>query len=203
MGAKVTFTNQSTASSMSEREVVRIPAVGRPWPLGARVSMTQGDVYHVADQGNEHAMWVELRTAELAIRVGGQLAALTALPPGWDSYGARPVEEEVTRAALPFLVALLTQGFPTPFVVPTPAGGLSIEWHRASRELTVGIEPDSRVLSAFSMTPLAWSGRPICQEMVGSSRPLSRWTADQAPKRHPWWPSRNRMTRQCRTTPSC
>lgn len=61
--------------------------------------------------------------------------------PGWDGYGALPVEKDTIRVAYHFLMAL-PLGTPTPTVGVEPDGHLTLEWYRTVRwTLSVSISP--------------------------------------------------------------
>lgn len=62
-----------------------------------------------------------------------RLDVLKALGPGWDSYGALEVEESACERVMR-LVEALPASCPAPWVVPTPSGGVQLEWReRRSR----------------------------------------------------------------------
>lgn len=54
---------------------------------------------------------------------------LLALPPGWDSYGAPPIDPQSANRAIDFLLRRATTETPMPAFVPTVAGGVQLEWH--------------------------------------------------------------------------
>lgn len=142
------ITTATTANTIPERQTVETSPSAAAWPSVASASITSGDVYYL-DATSRSGMRSVQANADVTRAVAGQLAGLASLPRGWDSYGASPIDERVSLLALHFLVAVLEQGLPRPFVVPTTHGGISIEWHRASRELIVGIEPGRPQPSAF------------------------------------------------------
>lgn len=55
-----------------------------------------------------------------------RLNALLALPAGWDSYGAAPVEVDSASATLAILKRL--QGVPWPDISADPNGKIELEW---------------------------------------------------------------------------
>ena len=79
------------------------------------------------------------------VNVIRKASELVHLPPGWNSYGAKPVANEAVEAAITFLV----EAIPTrpnvvaPAVVPTVRGGLQLEWHRRGVDLEIEFGPDA------------------------------------------------------------
>ena len=75
----------------------------------------------------------------------GTVASFRCLEHGWDSYQARSPESRSLDFALQFLRdsigGLLDYGIeaPTPFLVPTPSGGVQLEWKVLDRELELEI----------------------------------------------------------------
>lgn len=55
-------------------------------------------------------------------------AELLALPPGWDSYQARPIDSFAVQRALRFC-QWLSDDAPAPTIVPLSNGGVQLEWH--------------------------------------------------------------------------
>ena len=67
---------------------------------------------------------------------------LVGLPSNWDSYGGQPINRQWAERALRLARVLLVAGIPTPSVVPTPNGGIQLEWHRRDLDLELAIESD-------------------------------------------------------------
>jgi len=63
-----------------------------------------------------------------------------ALPENWDSYGAKQVRLGLVEATIKFvlIVASAYPKLPAPSLVPTPDGGVQIEWH--TRDIDLEIE---------------------------------------------------------------
>ena len=62
--------------------------------------------------------------------------------PGWDGYGALPVEQDTLRAAYS-LIESLPFRFPRPSIGAEPDGQLTLEWRTSPhRVLSVSVDPD-------------------------------------------------------------
>ena len=62
--------------------------------------------------------------------------------PGWDGYGALPVEQATLTAAY-CVIDTLPYGFPLPTIGADPDGQLTLEWRKAPRRiLSVSVDPD-------------------------------------------------------------
>lgn len=66
------------------------------------------------------------------------------LSPNWDSYGALPLDR---RSAIIGIQILVDSGFPgpTPWLSPTPDGGLHLEWESSGVTLEFEVDPDGEV----------------------------------------------------------
>jgi hypothetical protein len=62
--------------------------------------------------------------------------------PGWDGYGALPVEQDTLTAAYS-LIDSLPLGFPKPSIGADPDGQLTLEWRKSPhRILSVSVDPN-------------------------------------------------------------
>ena len=66
-----------------------------------------------------------------------ELERLAALPPGWDSYGAK----EITPLAIDGCRAFAN----SMSIVPTSEGGIQLEWHALGVDLEIEIAPDGTI----------------------------------------------------------
>lgn len=65
--------------------------------------------------------------------------------PGWDGYGALPVERETYRLAY-FLLESLPSGIFSPTVGAEPDGHLTLEWHSSAvRTLSISVSPEHEI----------------------------------------------------------
>jgi hypothetical protein len=67
---------------------------------------------------------------------------LLDLPPNWDGYGARAVEPATAQRALRVLLDAVPPTAPVPYVVPSPAGGVQIEWHEPGGDVEIEFKVD-------------------------------------------------------------
>lgn len=66
-----------------------------------------------------------------------RVSSLTALAPGWDSYGAPPVEADSALQAVEFLLGVALPHLPPPAIVPLSDGGIQLEWHEGGVDLEI------------------------------------------------------------------
>jgi hypothetical protein len=71
------------------------------------------------------------------------------LPADWDTYKARPIACKVTLFTLGMLAETLPASAPAPSVVPTPEGGVFLEWHLRNCDVEIEVTPESRITVAF------------------------------------------------------
>jgi hypothetical protein len=78
--------------------------------------------------------------------------------PGWDGYGAQPVNEETLERVVAFLRAL-PENVPVPDLVPEPDGEVSVEWQNGPRRVfSVSIGPHGRLSYAGLLGASRWHG---------------------------------------------
>jgi hypothetical protein len=68
------------------------------------------------------------------------VADLLNLPPGWNSYSAKPIARENARRAIRLLDEFLKSDTPPPSIVPTVRGGIQLEWHTRGVNVEIYIE---------------------------------------------------------------
>jgi hypothetical protein len=61
----------------------------------------------------------------------------------WDGYGAHVIPGFVVQRAADWLAKLLERPVGIPSIVPTPDGGVQLEWHRSPGHLELLFLPDS------------------------------------------------------------
>ena len=81
--------------------------------------------------------------------VAGRLLFLMLnLQDNWDSYGARGVSRQSVETALA-LCSVMNDASPPPAIIPTPSGGVQLEWHKLGIDLEVDITNDGRYSISF------------------------------------------------------
>jgi hypothetical protein len=71
-----------------------------------------------------------------------KFARLLDLPPNWDGYGARVLDRSTLERALRVLVEIVPPSAPAPYVVPSPSGGVQVEWHGATGDVEIEFNVD-------------------------------------------------------------
>lgn len=81
-----------------------------------------------------------------------QLEAMRTVPENWDGYGGLSPSSEAIDAATAFYQLLGdTPGLSTPYLSPTPNGGVQFDWDVGSHHMEVAFEPkaDGRIVVEF------------------------------------------------------
>ncbi|MEV4267782.1 hypothetical protein [Kribbella sp. NPDC049584] len=78
-------------------------------------------------------------------KVVERLEAIIALQKGWDGAEGEPVSHDAIQMSLTVLAETMSPDSIPPQFVPTPDGGLQLEWHCAGVDLEVYVESDGRV----------------------------------------------------------
>ena len=99
-----------------------------------------------------------------------QLQSLLRMELGWDSYGAQAVSPRAVETALAFLSRLLA--LPQPSIVPTPAGGIQLEWHDGRVDIEIECSPEGHAqLSAEDVA----SGESVERWVVPGHTAIDAW----------------------------
>ena len=107
------------------------------WPDGTQdqvVPLQMGSVEVVIKhKANEDITWIQHLVQDLH--------RLSQLPPNWDSYGARRIEQDKLQQALDIAHEVVTEHeMPSPAVSATAAGGVALQWHSNDWEFEVVVE---------------------------------------------------------------
>jgi hypothetical protein len=101
---------------------------------------------------------------------------LTALRPGWDGYGGKPVSFTCARFAADLLQRLYDGALPPPSLVPGSDGTLQFEWHMNQYDIEVD------VLAAFNVVAMrhdCTTGEIEEMELVDADfSKLAQWLSD-------------------------
>ncbi|MGQ0680430.1 MAG: hypothetical protein ACT4OM_12375 [Actinomycetota bacterium] len=84
---------------------------------------------------------------------------LVSLEPDWDSYGAQPLQPSAASSAVKLISAVTSAGAPLPLIVPTPQGGIQLEWHSCDADLELEITSGG-IVEVFVQFPdgQTWEG---------------------------------------------
>ncbi len=156
----------ATLPDVLARPVVITAAGEQPLPALQRVVIrTQGPALSVEIHANRAMSPAFLKSAEA-------VAELLSLPPGWNSYSARPIEHQSAKQAIQFLAEYLKPSTPPPSVVPTVRGGIQLEWHTRGANLEVYIESQNEVSFFAEETG---SGKSSDVPLSGHEHELISW----------------------------
>lgn len=92
-----------------------------------------------------------------------RMIELLELPPGWNSYNAKPIRKENVTFAIDLLGRLMRENTPLPNVIPMVRGGVQFEWHTNGIDLEISIYSPHEV--RFAAEDLRQGGEPV--EEVG------------------------------------
>jgi len=84
------------------------------------------------------------RPSERVLSVIRKALDLTALPPNWDSYGARTIDPYLVAGTVELLHTLIGPDTPLPSIVPTSRGGVQLEWHCNEVDLEINVSSPIR-----------------------------------------------------------
>ncbi len=109
-----------------------------------------------------------------------RLNELLALPENWDSYGAARVDPRAIDHALRLLGITMHPETPPPAVVPTPHGGVQLEWHQKTVDLEIEVPPVGALHVAYEnfATGVNWE-----DDLQIDLAPLAQVLADLQPSR--------------------
>lgn len=80
-----------------------------------------------------------------------QLAAIAALPQGWDSNGAAPPIPTVVFGAESLLLSLCHDpALPQPHIHPTRSGGVQFEWENGTRYFEIEVQGERAATYFYS-----------------------------------------------------
>jgi hypothetical protein len=99
-------------------------------------------------------------------------ADMLALPLGWNSYSARPVDPRTIEVAGGLLAAVMAHHTAPPTVVPTVRGGIQLEWHRNGIDLEIRFDP-SRPTTVYGINN--GTGEELECEWLPCDMSLSHW----------------------------
>lgn len=132
-----------------------------------------------------HKVAIRKRGAEISVEIQAtgilprpflksveSVAALLSLPPGWNSYSARPIAPQNAIRAIGLIWNLLQPGIAAPMVVPRVRGGIQLEWHTEAGDIEVYIESPDQVSYFAEHTE---SGESVELPLAGHEDVLTAW----------------------------
>ena len=129
----------TTLPDVLARPAVMTAAVEQPTTVLRRVVIRkQGSAWLIKVYANRPMSPTFLRSVEA-------VADLLSLPPGWNSYSAKPIDHQSARQAIQLLAEFLKPNTPPPSVVPTVRGGIQLEWHTRGADVEIYIESPNEV----------------------------------------------------------
>ncbi|MGP0071796.1 MAG: hypothetical protein ACLPWF_07675 [Bryobacteraceae bacterium] len=156
----------TTLADVLARPAVITAAGEQPSPVLRRVVIRkQGPALFVEVYANRPMSPTFLKSVEA-------VADLLSLPPGWNSYSAKPIDHENARQAIRLLAEFLKPSMLPPSVVPTVRGGIQLEWHTRGVNVETYIESPNAV-SFFAEE--AGTGKSSDVPLSGHEHELSSW----------------------------
>jgi hypothetical protein len=92
-----------------------------------------------------------------------RMIELLELPPGWNSYNAKPIRKENVNFALSILGRTMRADTPPPTVIPMVRGGVQLEWHIGGINLEISIYSPSE--GSFFAENVSSGGDPVEAEL--------------------------------------
>lgn len=77
-------------------------------------------------------------------RAASAVAAMASLQPNWDGHGAKRIDPAAVQTALAILSRAAVD-IDEPYIVPTPGGGVQLEWHPQGVDLELEARADGKV----------------------------------------------------------
>jgi hypothetical protein len=115
------------------------------------------------------------------VRIIDEFRSLMALPPNWDSYGARRISVWSIEAAVGLLLQVMRVDTPHPSIVPTSDGYVQIEWHTRGIDLEVEVISPALIHVAYEDHR---SGQPLLELDLGSDLTEFRSFISELSSRH-------------------
>lgn len=164
---------------LSERllSTATLPDVlARPAVLSATIQPAPAKLHKVAIRKRGSEVSVEVQATGMLPRpfiksVEG-IAALLTLPPGWNSYAAKPIAPQNAIRAIRLVWDLLQPGVGAPLVVPRVRGGIQLEWHTETGDIEIYIDSPDQITF---FTEHAESGESAEAPVAGHEEVLKAW----------------------------
>lgn len=99
-----------------------------------------------------------------------EMGKLHDLKENWDHYHAPTIDRATTDSAIYSILSLASvrPEVPPPQIVPTPLGGVQLEWHQRGIHLEVEFDPDGMVSVFFKHGKTRREGSPTKERLASS-----------------------------------
>ncbi len=150
--------------------------LARPAVVTAAVEPAPAKLHRVAIRKRGAQISVEIHATGILprpfLKSVESIAALLSLPPGWNSYSARPITPQNAIRAIGLIWNLLQPGIAAPIVVPRVRGGIQLEWHTEAGDIEIYIDSPDQI-SFFAEH--AESGESTEAPLAGHEEVLRAW----------------------------
>jgi hypothetical protein len=126
----------------------------RPSPTRSNMGLGNGPFVVGVKSGGD--VWSSTGAPRWVEEVVERIDRLGDLEDDWDGAGATPASAEAVRTALVVLAETMAPDSVAPHFVPTPDGGLQLEWHCVGVDLEIYVEADGRVSAWCREGSRAW-----------------------------------------------
>jgi len=79
---------------------------------------------------------------EKLARLVESIKAFEGLPPNWDSYAGRPLDDRAVRSAMELIIEVERTCCAPDTLVPLSSGGVGLRWAGENLDLEIDIDPD-------------------------------------------------------------
>lgn len=114
------------------------------------LSTVSQDYVCTVEQRDAYDIWVadEPPIVEWLRTVQSTMRRFFALESNWDGYGAKRIDPSVVKPLVEIL-QVLRSTTPPPQLVPSPRGGVQLEWHQRGFDLEIEVLPDGALSCYF------------------------------------------------------
>lgn len=173
----------TAATYYDESQYCDEPAVSSQqwvWPSHSEFGGAKGQVIQFSTRESNRSpapakcmISIQGPTPDWVFEVANKLASIMRLSEDWDSYGAKAVTIDSILGAIHLLVSVMKHATPMPSIVPTPQGGVQLEWHQFGIDLEADILPSGDYLIAYE--------DEVCADEIIEEESSSRSTTEFLP----------------------
>jgi hypothetical protein len=120
-------------------------ASSRSGYMAGSAALTEPREHSFSISSGDSAYRVVLRNTSLPAWVEPTISAFVGiqkLRDNWNSYGGKPVNNDLIKQSLFVLGLIMQANSPAPSVVPIGDGGIQLEWHRRQQDLEIVFPAD-------------------------------------------------------------